>query len=275
MALAIALRLEDRGVAAVVAARLRWSATRAFELLGEGDGQLPAAPSALLRLHLRAAQRLLDDVPVDVTPRELHRLQRWVAAPPSLGGAGGNADLFDLQGRGRELTSTVFSQLHLLQCQLERAHLGRACFREAFVDSCELTAADARESRWGGAVVMRSRLAGASLFAAELAGAIFSDCDLRGADLRDRPGGSGASRSMWIRCDLRNTVWKHRDLAGAHFVGCRLAGARELEAAPGTYLVRCQPPTPGELAELAAQAASRAAPGAAMRPRPEAPGAAA
>lgn len=286
-ALALALRLDDRGVAAVAAARLRRSAGAAIALVAEGGEALPAAPSALLRVHLRAAQRLLDDVPAELAPVELHRLQRWVAAPASLGGAGSNADLFELRGSGQPLGATVLSQLHLLQCQLEGAQLVGSSFREAFLDGCDLTGADLAESRWSGAVVMRGAAQGASFRGAHLDEVIFSDCDLRGADLRGggadeeatrrvelggEPGGqaarirgadrrravgcsggsSSAARSMWIRCDLRNTVWTRRQLRGAHFVGCRLDGALGLEELPALQQVRCQPPPAAELAELAA-----------------------
>lgn len=255
-ALAVALRLGDRGAGALLASRLR-KATAEGEAVIAGRG-LPVAQAAALAAELRAARRLLAQVAEPVTAGQLHR---WMAAPPSLGRAGAGADLFDLDGRGAALERAQLGQLHLLQCQLAGAQLFGADLAGAMLDSCDLTSIDGRASRWRDALVLRGRLQGAALAGADLRGAIFSDCDLRGADLSDvaraQGGGEGgAARSIWIRCDLRNTVWTHRDLAQAHFAGCRLADARELRLGPGGSAVRCEP----ELAAERDPPQARAAP---------------
>lgn len=241
VALALAMRLEDRGVAAAVAARLWRAASRAERwLAGEARG-LPAGASAAIRAHLRAAERLLAAAPTEVSREDLHRLQRWMTAPPSLGAAGSRADLFDLDGRGKNLELAALSQLHLLSCRLAGARLARASFAHAVVDACDLSSADAYASRWRSALVLRGQLAGISLAEADLSGAIFSDCDLRGADLSALTGGAGGEGAMWIRCDLRDSTWRGRRLENAHFVACRLDGVRELALADTTTLVRCEP----------------------------------
>jgi Pentapeptide repeats (8 copies) len=246
VALSLALRLEDFGVAAVVSGRLARSMASARRLLADLEVPLPTGAAAMMRSHLRAAERLQVELPAIVTPRDLHRLQRWVAAPPSLGAAGARADLFELDGRNKDLRLGALSQLHLLQCQLAGARLHRASFCDSVLDGCDLTSVDARGSLWRGAVVMQGRLRGAGLAEAQLAGALFSDCDLRGADLSaSRGAGNGATGSMWIRCDLRDTRWTRRALAGAHFVACRLDGVRDFVLASDTVAVRCQPPLEG------------------------------
>ncbi len=241
VSLALAMRLEDRGVAAAVAARLWRAVGRAERWLGGEARGLPAGASAAIRAHLRAAERLLAAAPIEVSREDLHRLQRWMTAPPSLGAAGSRADLFDLDGRGKNLELAALSQLHLLSCRLAGARLARASFAHAVVDACDLSSADAYASRWRGALVLRGQLAGISLAEAELSGAIFSDCDLRGADLSALTGGASGEGAMWIRCDLRDSAWRGRRLENAHFVACRLDGARELSLADTTTLVRCEP----------------------------------
>lgn len=237
LALAVAQRLGDRGAASIVAERLRRSVREAQAQIA--SGALPVARAATLASHVRAARRLLQGAPERVSARALHH---WTAAPPSLGRAGAAADLFDLDGRGAELERARLGELHLLQCQLAGAKLYGASLESALLDSCDLTSIDGRASRWRDAVVLRGRLQGAALAGADLEGVLFSDCDLRGADLGGEPGGGGkAARSLWIRCDLRNTVWTHRVLIDAHFVSCRLEDARELRLGEGGSAVRCEP----------------------------------
>lgn len=266
VSLALAMRLEDRGIAAAVAARLWRAAGRASRWLAGDARGLPAGASAAIRAHLRAAERLLATAPVEVSREDLHRLQRWMTAPPSLGAAGSRADLFDLDGRGKNLELAALSQLHLLSCRLAGARLARASFAHAVIDACDLSSADAYASRWRGSLVLRGQLAGISLAEAELSGAIFSDCDLRGADLSALTGGASGEGAMWIRCDLRDSTWRGRLLEHAHFVACRLDGVRDLVLADTTTLVRCEPALDEATVRDAAAIAGRIA-----RPAPPAP----
>jgi uncharacterized protein YjbI with pentapeptide repeats len=267
VSLGVAMRLGDGGIAAAVAARLWRAAGRASRWLAQEARARPASEAAMIRVHLRAAERLLAEAPAEVSREDLHRLQRWMTAPPSLGAAGARADLFDLDGRGKNLELAALAQLHLLSCQLAGARLARTSFQGAVVDACDLSSADAYCSRWRGALVLRGQLAGVSLAEAELTEAIFSDCDLRGADLTTAAG-AGTAGSMWIRCDLRDSGWSGRQLSEVHFVGCRLDGARELVFADSTTLVRCDPAVDLATARDAAAIAGRIA-----RPlaRPETP----
>jgi uncharacterized protein YjbI with pentapeptide repeats len=237
VALAVATRVDDRGLQAVIAARLRRSLARAASKLSE-EPQGEAAARALLRSHALAAERLFAEPPGSLTEAQATRLQRWVTAPTSLGGPGASADLFELQAGGADLSSSALAQLHLLGCRLRGANLTAASVRSSVVDGCDLARAVLEATDWRGALVIHTGLQRATLNGAVLDAAIFADCDLRDADLR-----AGTAReSIWIRCDLRGTSWTGRTMTHSHFVACRLAGARGLDTAAGVNLVRCDPP---------------------------------
>jgi uncharacterized protein YjbI with pentapeptide repeats len=247
LALTVALRLRDGSAARLIGGRLRRGLARLTRLeAGLGPPWIAqAAPN--LRALAGTARRLLAEVSTELNAEDLRRLHRWITAPHRLGDTGG-VDLFEMTARGRDLTSASMIRLHVLGCDMFGAHLARANLGEAVVEDCDVSSSDSRFSCWAGAAAVRSRMQRICLFEADLTSVMVSDSDLRGADLSAHPGGATANNSIWVRCDLRDTVWTHRQLQRAHFVACRLSGARDFVATQGTSVVRCDlggaPPPP-------------------------------
>jgi uncharacterized protein YjbI with pentapeptide repeats len=95
-------------------------------------------------------------------------------------------------------------------------------FSGARVEHGELSYSDLTASSWHRASLSNSRLCHARLVDARLDRATFSDCSLRGADLSiaRSPNVASLAGAQFVRCDLRNTRWDGRELAGATFADC-------------------------------------------------------
>jgi uncharacterized protein YjbI with pentapeptide repeats len=113
------------------------------------------------------------------------------------------------------------------RCDLERADLSMAVLAGAQLARCGFARADLSGTSWHRAVVARCGLARAELVDARLDRAVFTDCDLRGADLSiaRSPHVDSLAGAQFVRCDLRDTRWRGRDLSGATFVDCVRGGA--------------------------------------------------
>jgi uncharacterized protein YjbI with pentapeptide repeats len=100
-------------------------------------------------------------------------------------------------------------------------------FTGGALERCNLTRANLEGTSWHRATVSHCTLSHARLTDARLDRAVFSDCDLRGAslDIVRSPDVASVAGVRFERCDLRDTSWGGRDLAGAVFSDCDLAGA--------------------------------------------------
>lgn len=148
-----------------------------------------------------------------------------------------NVYLADAKLTGSEIRATKLDHADLYAANLRTAQLNGSSLTYANLERAELDGATAKDSAftgaaldqtsWKGAVVIGSNLVDAQFLSATLDGGTFRNCDLRGATLaphqRDVPPTSKGVR--FVNCDLRNTNWKGRDLRGAEFVGCKLAGS--------------------------------------------------
>jgi uncharacterized protein YjbI with pentapeptide repeats len=121
---------------------------------------------------------------------------------------------------GAELAGATLTNGSLAEADLETADLSRAK-----IDGTDFTGAELHLSTWDGAVVSHATFARAEFGDAKLDGAVFRDCDFRGAVFSaDDPDDPPTTRARFERCDLRDTSWQARDLEGAVFVDCKLAG---------------------------------------------------
>lgn len=140
-----------------------------------------------------------------------------------------------------------------LHARLDRVDAVRSTWRGAnlaasTVDGCDFSGADLEWVSFAHAGLASCRFRGASAVRAELDGARVVDSDFTGADLTDarfthaeitdttfrdaRLACTGDLRNLartharFVRCDLRGCDLSGRELAGARFVDCKLAGTR-------------------------------------------------
>ncbi|HEY6175620.1 MAG TPA: pentapeptide repeat-containing protein, partial [Kofleriaceae bacterium] len=121
-----------------------------------------------------------------------------------------------------------------------RAGLVHAVFAGACLERCDLSRAHLAGTSWHRAELAHCVLRRAALTDARLDRAVFSDCDLRGADLAvvRSPHVAPLVGARFVRCDLRDTHWRGRELGGAVFVDCKLFGARGGPALAGVLIER-------------------------------------
>jgi hypothetical protein len=110
--------------------------------------------------------------------------------------------------------------------QLSERDLSGAAFDRTVFDRCDFARANLRRTSWRGAKLIACTMSGALLADSVLVGAEFVDCDLRSVDLSASKLGAAASMfgARFMRCDLRWTSWRGRDLSGVELVGCKVFG---------------------------------------------------
>jgi len=208
-ALALAVRLGDELAVSVNAARLRRAVLELYRVLG--------ATAAAGRSE----------------PHESERLVRWLSSNPA-------ADLFEVNANGADLRETRWSGLRVRGSIFRELLATRSVFDECAIEDCDLSRACLLGSSLRAATFVRTRLAGSLLVDTVLDQARFEDCDLRGSRLavlnvRSEPS---TVRTVFIRCDLRDTSWFDRDLRGVQLIDCKLHGARGAIRADRVELTR-------------------------------------
>jgi uncharacterized protein YjbI with pentapeptide repeats len=259
--------LDDDG-AAVASARLRWAISAARPLILAQDGARTASRTRhaglayqLDRIANRAQRWLVDEPPRSL--REIARLvDRRSAQQPSPTAAIRadhaalvDLDLDDLDLARISLRGAVLTEVSLRRaactaadatasrwqrCRLDRVGLAMAVLADARLVHCDLSRADLAGASWHRAALTHCALRRANLVDARLDRAVVSDCDLRGADLAivRSPDVATLAGARFVRCDLRDTHWRGRELGGATFVDCKLFGARGGPAVAGVVIER-------------------------------------
>jgi hypothetical protein len=223
-ALAFAARINDETAWMVSATRLRMSLARATAALGKkGTIQGMVAATQLYALTIET-RTLRDTSPSIISGGNSERVIQWSASKTSLGTSGAHADLFDLDAVERGLPLSMLSDLFILQARMIRANMLSSCFENAVLDECDLSCANLQSTHWNAAQVSASQLSGCDLTDATIDFATFIDCDLRTANLSAirRTGAEASANVMFIRCDLRNTLWDRRRLANVVLMDCRV-----------------------------------------------------
>jgi fluoroquinolone resistance protein len=147
-----------------------------------------------------------------------------------------------------DVSFSTFEGAELTGVTMIQTHAGNCRFNEARLVTCDLLGANVAIGKFEDAMIVggrfertfldrssfrRAKVGGASFRDAVFGntvfdGALFTDCDLRGASfsLRTRRVLGTTDKTVFERCDLRNTGWNERDLENAVFIDCKLHGLR-------------------------------------------------
>jgi len=148
-----------------------------------------------------------------------------------------NVYLADAKLTGSEIRATTLDRADLYAAILHNAQLEGSSLTYANLELAELdgakikdtafTGAALDQTSWKGAVVVGSNFVDAQFLSATLDGGTFRNCDLHDATFapHERDTAPTSKGVRFENCDLRKTNWKGRDLRGAVFVGCKLAGS--------------------------------------------------
>ncbi|HEU4727140.1 MAG TPA: pentapeptide repeat-containing protein [Kofleriaceae bacterium] len=270
--------MDDEG-AAVASARLRWALGSAREMLAASDQAAYRDPRARqLDRIANCAQRWLVSEP----PQPLHEISALVGRVAGVAGHGGRviaaqrASLVDLDLDDLDLTRIALYEARLidvtarrarcdaadarssrwLRCELEGSSLVKVVLTNSTVEHTELSHANLESTSWHRAALLHCGLRHVRLVDARLDRAVLSDCSLRGADLSiaSCPGAATLSGARFVRCDLRETNWTGRQLAGATFIDCKLFGAHGSPRLAGVVIERPDLSLAGDGSQIGTQA---------------------
>jgi hypothetical protein len=178
--------------------------------------------------------------PMYVLESDYSRVERWMAVgrePRDLRRA--DPDLFEIDCKKRRLAGLRLSSLYVAQSVFVSAMLAGVSFDGAVFEDCDLSFATLDRTSWCGTRLVRCTLHGCSLVDAMLDGACFVDCMFRGADLGASQLGARATArgTAFVRCDLRDTGWHERVLAGTKLDHCQLDGVHGRPLLEGIEIV--------------------------------------
>ncbi|HTE56517.1 MAG TPA: pentapeptide repeat-containing protein [Kofleriaceae bacterium] len=144
-----------------------------------------------------------------------------------------DAELVDVSVRGAVATSLKVKHAHVIRGSFAQAQLAIAAFDGAVIDGTSFEGANLERSTWANANVTAASFDNANLGNAWLDAGRFRGCTFRKADFRLITQGIRCTTrgSVFEDCDLRFTRWDGRDLSGATFVRCKLAGISGIPAA--------------------------------------------
>jgi len=139
-----------------------------------------------------------------------------------------DCELRDLSALAAFCTSIDLSRATIVGGTFARSVLALAVFVDAAIEGTSFADADLDRSVWRGATVTGASFERATFGNSWLDGGQFRGCSFKGADLRLLTPGIRATTAgaVFEDCDLREARWGGRDLDGATFVRCKLAGIR-------------------------------------------------
>lgn len=140
------------------------------------------------------------------------------------------------------LGSAHFERAQLSASSFVRSSLSTVPLTAARIETCDFSFAEAERSSWRGADVRSSHFYNTGLRDTVLDDAKFIACNFRRAGLGTGKYANRATTrgARFEYCDLRDTDWTGRDLAGATLVGCVLGGSSGApRAAEGLRLEDC------------------------------------
>jgi uncharacterized protein YjbI with pentapeptide repeats len=247
--LMVAIGDRNEHLAIVACGRIRTAlreAERLSNLLAAETPALGVEATAMLHAARETVVPWLARAPKALTLREAYELlnHRGASSLPSIGGR--RDEIQDLQLDGVDLSHIDLSGAHLSGirardskwndsiaryveldwCVFEASAMASIRFDDATISDCSFSRADLGRSSWGGSRVTRSSFQGCVLVDARLEGATFTECDFRGADLAvvDSTTPDAPVRAAFVRCDLRESNWSRRSVAGICLVDCKLYG---------------------------------------------------
>lgn len=243
--LAIAAGRTNERATTLAAARLRWSLQSALQVSERAQSDVAAGHRLTLGALVRRWKRVQETYslscdPIEATLGGLGRSKR--SGIDAIGSKLVELDLARMDLTEIDLTMSSLRDLDLTHATLARADLSHARIEDtslcsaiavsasierATFDDCDLACSNLGATSWCGAVATWCNFEDASLTDAWLAMASFSDCCFRGADFGMLAGihAAGLAGARFVRCDLRYTNWRGRDLSGASFVDCSFHGA--------------------------------------------------
>jgi uncharacterized protein YjbI with pentapeptide repeats len=147
-----------------------------------------------------------------------------------------NVMLEDAKFHAAELTDARFERGRFYGAEFKRAKIKGGSFKRAILETAELqqatidgtdfSEAELHFSEWKGANVSNATFDRATFGDANLDEAVFRNCSFRSADFgADDPDQPPSTKARFDGCDLTDTNWEARDVSGAVFVNCKLAGA--------------------------------------------------
>lgn len=167
-----------------------------------------------------------------------------------------DAELDNVRLEGGSLYGSRLHRAQLNGGSLEAADLKQAEFTDARIDGTRFDRSLLDHTSWRGAQTKNARFHACHFGNANLDGGTFTDCDFSGADFTaPEPQRPPTTRAHFDGCDLRNTRWHGRDLRGASFFGCQLAGAEGLPPQTDSWVT--MGPSTTELARLLADVVAR------------------
>jgi uncharacterized protein YjbI with pentapeptide repeats len=137
-----------------------------------------------------------------------------------------DAELVDVSVRRAVATSLKVKHAHVIRGSFAQAQLAIAAFDGAVIDATSFAGANLERSTWANANVTGASFDSANLGNAWLDAGRFRGCTFHEADFRLITQGIKCTTrgAVFEDCDLRLTRWDGRDLSGATFVRCKLAG---------------------------------------------------
>ena len=224
-ALGVATAASDQLAASIAAMRARTASQQLSRSVAEHVDLDPVLLSSI-RQTLADNERILGVAHVPSRTEEYQRVVRWMATRGrAIGVDRDDPDLFEVEAVDKHLGLLSFARLYVARCRFVAVALRGSNFDDSVFEDCDLSMSHVERTSWQRARLVRCRLSGAFLVDAVLDGATFEDCDLRGADLAQNLGRRVTARkTQFVRCDLRETGWEQRGLAGTRFDRCRFHG---------------------------------------------------